>query len=311
MGYIPDARLGELMVHLKKRNQRWDRPVIACVGDLSLPFIKKGKSFDNDRGYLAGAARQAEAMGYQLEAFPLKQPGLTHQRLSDMLYSRGISGLFIGAMEDPSMRLELDWSRFTSVALGHSLAWPILHRVSNHQLHSMRTCYQNTRALGYQRIGFLLLPRIDARTDYNLKASFLTEQSHEPSHERVPLLLIDEDDEEKFRWWYTRYKPDVIIYAGTDLNIFTWLENMKLEAPRDLGLVNAGLHNTSGPVTGMHHNMDQVGAAAIDLLISEMQKNAKGIPASPKTVLLEGTWVEGTTAIRSRPAPSATALPVG
>jgi hypothetical protein len=39
-----------------------------------------------------------------------------------------------------------------------------------------------------------------------------------------------------------------------------------------------------------------VGAAALYLVVEQLHGNSFGIPQNPKTVLIEGRWVPGTTA---------------
>jgi LacI family transcriptional regulator/LacI family fructose operon transcriptional repressor len=38
-----------------------------------------------------------------------------------------------------------------------------------------------------------------------------------------------------------------------------------------------------------------VAAAAVDLVVSQIQRRERGLPDQPKTVLIEGTWVDGVT----------------
>jgi hypothetical protein len=39
-----------------------------------------------------------------------------------------------------------------------------------------------------------------------------------------------------------------------------------------------------------------VGAAAVDLVVEQLHGNSYGLPEIPKTVLIEGRWITGTTA---------------
>lgn len=294
-GYTPDARLRELMVHVRKRSALVEAPVLACLIDLPLPLDKGWEKEESGRGYLHAAKQHAESLGYKFELFSIRDSGITPERLGDILYHRGVSGILVGAMQDPSTRLHMDWSRFSSVAIGHSVAWPKLNCASNHQFHSMRTCYRNTRALGYRKIGFALQPRLDARVDKNLRASFIVEQLDEPEKKRVPILILEPNESEAFQTWYQAHRCDAVMYAGTRLPVRHWIEEMGYRVPADVGLVNVGLSDHSGNETGMIQNMHEVGAAAVDLLVSQMQNNRRGIPVNPHYLLLEGTWLEGKT----------------
>jgi len=288
------------MVHVRKRTTLVDAPVLACIVDVPLPLPAGWEEQESGKGYLYAAKQHAESLGYKFEIFSLREPGITPARLSNILYHRGVSGILVGSMQDPSTRLPMDWSRFSSVAIGHSVAWPKLNCASNHQFHSMRTCYKKTRALGYCKIGLVLRPRIDTRVDHNLKASFMVEQLAEPAENRVPILIIDPDRQDTFQDWYQTHRCDAVIYGGTALPIRHWLEALGYRVPQDVGVVNVGLADHSGRETGMIHNMHEVAAAAVDLLVSQMQNNRRGIPTNPHYLLLEGTWLEGRTTRKKR-----------
>ncbi len=282
------------MAHMKQGRSRDDQPVLACIVDNDLPLPEGWEQMGSFR-YLVGARDQAAALGYRLEFFSLRTPGLSQKRLSAILYNRGINGILIGAMSSPSTRLDIHWENFSTVAVGHSLLAPRLHRVSNHQLHSMRLCYQRSRELGYRRLGLAITEKLDNRTDHNLRAAFLAEQSLDRDGERVDLFILQQDETPggtRFKQWLGQYRPDAVIYAGGGLEAKQWVAEEGLRVPDEIGLINAGLASLHGE-TGLYQQMETVGAAGIDLLIAEIYGNRYGIPASPKLVLLEGLWHEG------------------
>jgi LacI family transcriptional regulator len=47
-----------------------------------------------------------------------------------------------------------------------------------------------------------------------------------------------------------------------------------------------------GGVSGMDVNNETIAASAVDLVIAQLHRNERGIPASPTTLLLDGTWRE-------------------
>ncbi len=82
-----------------------------------------------------------------------------------------------------------------------------------------------------------------------------------------------------------------------------------MSAPNDVGFATLGWSETAPEQTGIRQNWAKVAAAAIDLVIAQLQRNDRGIPDFPKTTLIEGTWMPGTTVrassiwTRSRPRP--------
>jgi hypothetical protein len=39
-----------------------------------------------------------------------------------------------------------------------------------------------------------------------------------------------------------------------------------------------------------------VGAAAVDTVVAQIHRNERGVPVFPKTVMIEGSWMDGETA---------------
>jgi LacI family transcriptional regulator len=65
---------------------------------------------------------------------------------------------------------------------------------------------------------------------------------------------------------------------------------MGIRIPEDLGV--APLERYPG-YAGLDQKPEKVGAAAIDLIVGLIQRNETGLPADPKVVMVEGSWVEG------------------
>jgi hypothetical protein len=68
-----------------------------------------------------------------------------------------------------------------------------------------------------------------------------------------------------------------------------------LKVPQDVAYANLFIHNKEGGESGIYEPSRQVGACAVDLVVEQLQQNRFGVPANPKSVLVEGEWVEGKT----------------
>ena len=67
-------------------------------------------------------------------------------------------------------------------------------------------------------------------------------------------------------------------------------------APEDIGI--AYLFRTKDEMdyaAGINGNLEQVGATALDLVITNLNTNQLGLPATPKEVLVKGYWQSGHT----------------
>ncbi|HEY2082772.1 MAG TPA: substrate-binding domain-containing protein, partial [Verrucomicrobiae bacterium] len=109
-----------------------------------------------------------------------------------------------------------------------------------------------------------------------------------------PFLVSDEDwTETNFRKWLDRAKPDVVI--GHHLYMEEWLQNSNRRVPEDIGLVNVDCPSRIGPASGIYENAPEIGEAAADSLVAILHRNERGVPILPRTVLIQGVWVDGET----------------
>ena len=106
-------------------------------------------------GQFEGAARRAHELGFQLENFWLKEPGMSPARLTQILKTRGVRGLIVGPLENLRETPELPWSDFALVALGYSLHTPAVSRVSHAHFGAMNRAMEELIARGYRRIGYV------------------------------------------------------------------------------------------------------------------------------------------------------------
>jgi LacI family transcriptional regulator len=106
---------------------------------------------------------------------------------------------------------------------------------------------------------------------------------------------------EKLKWFRT-YRPEVIISSnGTGLDGVLRIEGLR--CPEDVGLVSLGtserrVKESDRIFSGTDENTEATGVAAMDLLVTLMHRNERGIPSTPRTVLIDSKWVPGTTVRR-------------
>jgi hypothetical protein len=69
-----------------------------------------------------------------------------------------------------------------------------------------------------------------------------------------------------------------------------------------LGTSERRADGTDRIFSGTDENTLTIGVAAMDLLVTLMHRNERGVPTTPRTVLIDSKWVPGTTVRRIRPA---------
>ena len=248
--------------------------------------------------YFQGAAQRARQLGYQLDEFWLREPGMSGRRMSNILETRGIQGLVIAPLPIPPSRghLSLTWPRFAAVALGYSLWRPHFDRVVVHHAHCISLALRHLRRLRYERIGLALPAGLDERTDNNLTAAFLLYQQNIASVNRIPFFSIRKPDPREFANWFRKHHPDVVVSCGPPT--LQWMRQLRLPIPQKVGFVELDLAEADGACAGIEQPCESIGATAIDLLVAQLQRNERGVPSQPKLVQLEGRWVPGATTRR-------------
>ena len=120
----------------------------------------------------------------------------------------------------------------------------------------------------------------------NLESKFQVQPLIFKTHENCPENL------EKLAPWLKKVKPDAIL---TDLApLREMLETLGYQVPRDLGLAVFSVLDGKAD-SGIYQNPEEIGKAAIEMLISLINHNHTGIPKICRELLIEGEWVDGTT----------------
>jgi LacI family transcriptional regulator len=293
LGYRPNPLVSALMSYRRAAN-----PI---RGALSIGFVT---NFPTENGwkksrinldFYEGAKANAERHGYKLELFWVREPQMSGRRLSQVLYSRNISGLLIAPLPVALGHMRLEWERFSAVALGYSLAAPLLHRAVNHQFRSMRLALRRLRKMGYRRIGLALRASFDERVDHHWAGAFLVEQRRSSPQDPVPLFVVQDPEftREAFLKWRLANKPEVVVSQHEE--VIEWLREAGIAVPEKVGFVHLDCPDKSGAVAGIYQNGPEVGTVAVDFLVSMVQRNERGIPPLPYSILVDGSWVDGET----------------
>ena len=306
MGYRPDPLLRALVSYRGKIMNRRNTPTLAYITNWNTCWGWKTATGHSE--FHAGADAMANQLGYKLEHFWMREPGLTQGRLSRMLYSRGINGLIIASHgREMGDALQFDWPSFSAVKIDYFPHQPVLHNVTNNQCDIVRLAMQKVIAMGYKRIGFVMHRGWDHAVDHLWTAGFLCEQQHLSTRDRVSAHIFPEADPvdrwfnennspvvadlSSFSKWYNKYKPEVLISKGSF--VLPLLAKMGVRIPRDLAFVDVFLDSNDGVTAGVRQNHATVGATAVEILAGQLQHNKFGIPEIPTTTFVEGTWFDG------------------
>jgi LacI family transcriptional regulator len=305
LGYRPNAYVAMLMSRIRAGRKSGEQGVIALVVDArSEADWHRVQSY---RIYQQGVAARAAELGFRSECFFLRAPGMNAATLDRIFQARGIKGIIMAPPYRGNRSLALDWSRYAGIGCGHGREAQQLDRVANDHAQNVLIAFHELAQLGYRRIGMCLGAGVAQSRGLKWMAGYLEAQAGLPARGRIPLFLDDGEDDIliHFRGWHKKWRPEVLLtLTGQEKR---WLEAMKLRVPQDIGLACLVRQRGSGHAAIDEKN-EVIGAAALELVVSQMTRNEYGPPLHPKLVLIEGQWVGGTSVIRknafSPPLPS-------
>lgn len=300
LGYRPDGKLTELMSALRlKRTQTRE----ACFGVVSLYADARPwtHSLHLTRIYNGMVAR-AEALGYRLEPFWLREPGMTLRRIRAILDARGIEGLLcFGSPElDDEWPAELD--HYAIVTQGLSIKTS-LHRVVSHVYNDMWRALDKVHALGYRRPGLVIGRYEEVRSAHAYLSVYLGwSQLVLGSPSAIPALQLERVEEQPIAAWLSQHRPDVLVFVHhyDALPVFqAILKRLRLRLPQDLGVAVISQNLAGTEFSGLQENQKLIGSYAVELLVSRIMNRDFGIPANARIEMVERQWIEGQT-LRTR-----------
>jgi LacI family transcriptional regulator len=305
-GYRPNPLVQTLMANLRSTRPANYHSTLAWI--TAFPTRDSWSHHWVHKHYHRGAVARAATLGYKIETFWALAPRMTGAALTRMLRARGIRGLIIPPVATPGTRLDIEWEHFSCATIGYSFSEPRLHRAAANLPEGMSRALAECERLGFKRIGFAIPANTDARVNHSWLATYLAWQQFIPEPSRLPVLLVPGRLEEPLPGWLRTHRPDVIISPNAEF--LSWLPNLGKRIPEDISLVTLSLsegESGAAHVSGISQNNLTIGEAAVDLVVSQLQHNERGVPAYPHVVLTDGRWSEGRTLQTAQPAVKKTA----
>ncbi len=296
-GYAPDPLLAGRMNGIRRRSA--SRAAVKLAHVVAWNRLESYYEFSPFRDFRAGAAARAAEFGYELEDFLLDEIHMSPQRLAGILRTRSIPGVLLAPVQRPETIharlaagqpwLPLDFTAYATI--GHTLDLPRISRTVHDHAGALELACSQLHARGYRRIGLVLSDIMHHRVHARWLAGWVCAQS-DPFNAPRPLIAPTLADASRFDDWLRREKPDVIITCDWDV-VRLHLERLRLRTPADIGLVDLQWVSTGSPRAAVDQCNHEVGAAAIDIILAQINRHERGEPAIPKTVLVPGRWIEG------------------
>lgn len=281
-------------------------------GNLALihvPSARQPSLLPTQRRILRGARDRAAELGFNLEAFSLGASGLSPRSLGRVLSARGVLGaIFLHADPSPE-RIEFPWDQFTAVGIDYGELEPTLHTVCLDHYVTLANTLRRLDHLGYRRIGMFLERFKDERIGAKWSAPFLAFQAAASARgiEPVPILVCEKMNETDFLAWHATHRPDLVV--GHVDKAVDWLRGKGIRVPAGTAYFNLNWTARTQPCAGLDVRPELQGSVAAETLIAQIQRNERGLPADPRTIMIKGRWVDGPTLRSARITRSARSTP--
>jgi LacI family transcriptional regulator len=294
LGYAPDPRIASLMASISQASTKDLLPIAWLNTNSEKDAWQKYKFLSP---YLEGARESAHRLGYRIDEIWANGSDMTARRISQILYQSGMEGVVV---THPARRFRLDWNHLAGISLEGTLLVPPLSRVMADHYTNLLLALKIVRRFGYRRIGVCLDEAVDRCTAHTCRAATQYFQSTLPKAEIIPALF--------YKWgppsnqkvgkaqaiaWIKRYRPDVVV--GLSSHLLDWVEAAGFRVPGEVGVVHIATDDDVSDWAGICSNRKQIGAAAVELLVSLMQSRQFGVPKIALNTLIRGEWHPGRT----------------
>ncbi len=298
MGYRLNPTVAHLMAQLRQNRSPGFQATLAIVN-----AYKTADAFTQHPTiplYVRGCHQRARQLGYQLDEFWMHEPNMPVARWLSIFRARNIRGLVIvGMMHHNKLPEELAplWEEYPVVVTGVRTREPALSFACSDQHVLALVAFEKALSLGYRRPALVLDGVIDGLTEGRFTAGFLTGQNRllSPADRTLPFhdVVAARKDLTLFAEWLEKNQPDVIFTLYHEVK--RWLSDLGREVPRDIGLIQYEWRGDHSEWAGMDQRNDLVGEAAMDMLISMVQHNERGVPTNPRATMIGSDWIGGAT----------------
>lgn len=249
---------------------------------------------------LDGARRQAELLGYEIDALAVGEDDHDSRSLTHYLREHGISGVIIGSFIPGFAEIALNWDDYAVCKIHSRHTEPATTVVGNDQLREVRLAFRQLTELGYQRIGLAVGRSDEDACGHRHTAGFLMEEAALPSERRVPPLLFPYNLGEPalsgmIARWVRRHRIDAVLCNWS--NIRAMLEHEGLQVPADVACASLCLcEPLSEPLAGVRPYLHLVGERAVSIVVTQLKTNERGLPDFPSSTYVQSVWQDGATA---------------
>ncbi|MBK1880441.1 LacI family DNA-binding transcriptional regulator [Pelagicoccus mobilis] len=241
--------------------------------------------------YYEGATRRAADLGYGTDLIKLHELDFSLSAVNRVIRARSFQGILVLPVRSDFSLEELDLSHIASATVDPSLRSPDLHRASPDYFQSMELALDQLASRGCKRISYCTWDDEQARIGSRWMGSYL--RWHMLRGIKMQPFVNSEWQTKPFIEYIRREKPDAIV--SNSLFYYNALLKQGIPVPDQISFASLVAVDGNSAIAGIDQRSEQIAAAAIDLVVSQMYRNEHGIPDLPKSVSIRGKWLDGAT----------------
>ncbi len=297
LGYRYNPLLGEVMRSTRRGTPNHHLGTLAYI----TPYddVKEWRATPTLCRHWSAARDQASLFGFGVSEFALTSHGMTARRLGEILKARGIAGILLAAFPKEPFELVLPWEHFATVPVGHMMQTPQLDCVVSDHTQAVLLAGRVLAARGYRRIGLAIESYQNSITNHGWANGYAALPVENADVAAIPPFLPAKITARAFVEWVKAQRVDCVLTLSTFRNepnrMAEWLAEAGWECPRDIGLVSLDVTSATSSWAGIDQNSDEIGKAAVDLVISKLRAGERGIPKVRRSLLVHCQWREGQT----------------
>jgi len=294
LGYRPDAEISRLMGRLRASRLVRGSVAIALI-DL-LP--KDGEEHFYTRRLRQGVIERADALGFSVDLFRLRDYGDDARKMMRVIRSRGIVGGVLLPSDRPVTLPTTIWNGFSVVAATSAVVAPRFHCVVPNQLYNTMALIERMHERGYSKVGAIITESLEKRTAHCYSLALIWH-----GHGDRILILEDQEStqvhEKRIAAWLKDHAVDVIFAQNAEV-----VARTLRSGARRTGLVSLSTIEP-GPVAYQDEMPDHIGESAVSLLAGMMHNNETDVPEHPRVTTVDGVFRDAPSVRRKRSARAA------
>jgi len=299
MGWKPNPLASAYLSHLRSTRQPnyqatlgliFDRPI--RPGETTLPASIHDQ-FERTR-------QRADSFGFKLDVYHLQKEKLNTRQLNRILIARNIPGIILHGFGPPENLSGLEWERYAVVEKKNHISGPQFHRVAVNAHRGFYLMLCKAFSLGYKHVGVVVSKQYDLQIDHGVLFPITYAKDHlRPDQSLQTLVLPAHSPKESgnIKRWLQKTRPEIVI--GVDL-VWNTIRDMGWKIPGDIAFINVDRRANFPHTAGFNQRIEVQLEKAMDLLISQINTNQRGIPEDPILQLVEGCWEDGPSAPPAR-----------